>query len=169
MLLRGSGPLGSVQKGFGCRVVIIAGENGKKDVALFSYFDIGKMAPPVLLLLLLNSTRNVHEKREHLFSGEQCRAPCIWPRLLHHTDAFDGLLGVQILGVFLDCNHLKHTHCSCTTQPHCSSAGKYRFCRTHTLSYKHHHLPVFASKSPGWHFILVTQIVMFTVLMPHVS
>lgn len=58
------------------------------------------MAPPVLLLLLLNSTRDVRQKKINcelwnLFSGEQCLAPCIWPLLLHHTDAFDGLLGVQ--------------------------------------------------------------------------
>lgn len=85
---------------------------------------------------------------------------------LHHTDAFDG--SAKILGVFLNRNHIKHTHCSCTTQPYSSSAGKYRgerFCRIHILHFKHHHFSVFASVSQGWHFILVMQMFVFTVLM----
>lgn len=95
------------------------------------------MAPPILLLLLLNRSRKK-------WASVQWRAVTGSQYITTFTDCTIQMhlmvwWECKILGVFLNRNHIKHTHCSCTTQSYSSSAEKYRgerFCRIHILHLK---------------------------------
>lgn len=168
-LLRGPGPLASVQQGSGYRVVIISGENGKKDVAHTPSPSLTWARWRLQFCCCCCCWTGLEmyaKKKKKKWASVQWWAVPGFPVFDHFCVIILMQLMVcweckKILGVFLDRNHFKHTHSSWTTQPHCPSAGKYSregFCRTHALSNRHHHLPAFASIPQGWHFILMTHI-----------
>lgn len=111
------------------------------------------MAPPISLVLL-NSSRDARQKWASVlwwavtgslyFTTFTAPYWCIW--------WFVGTGRAKILGVFLDRNHTKHTHCSCNhpallqTNTAQRGAAKYTYFK-HCLS--------------RGHFILVTQMFVY--------